>query len=404
MMRRPALALAAAALSICNVAGAADVFTVTGTVNGTETRSFGFSRAEDVLNFPSSLSSRFTTYTTGTEAATMGIDFRGLGMTAEYGAGLTHLEFTVPSLGIHEFFPGATRDESQQQFSDFMKKNGGDILSRIMKQLAAVSPHDPIAGNPNSMMSQMVASDFATAFNGIGSNIGSRQSGDSDNLIGVGARFSSLRQNGIDNRSLTIPFSYTVRADIDPRRQLIINAPVTLTEVGGAQAYNIGLGAAYRLPLNDNWTITPAVNYGAAGSKDLGAFGQAVSASVSSTYVFEGKGYDVVVGNMVGYYTTLKLSAGGYSYNPEIANVVFRNGVMYSQPVTVFGKRMSIEYSLIDTRFTGTKLYNEGYDEIGVTLGTNKNASSARSFMRAGANVLFGPRTKGFSLNFGYWF
>ncbi len=407
MMRLTVLALAIGCPIASHSALAAEVFNVTGTVVGgtTQTRSFGFSSAEDVLAFPNNLQNYFSNYVTQTEAATVNVDYRGLGMTTSFANLSNDLVFVVPSLGITQTFSGANRHESQRLFSDFMKKNGGAILNQIMKKLVEVSPHDPIAGNPNSLMSQMVASDFANGFFSLNSNIAGKGDEKPNNLIGIGVRVSSIRQeDGLRNNSMTLPFSYTVRADIDPRRQLIFNAPLTYTEVGGAKAYNLGFGAAYRTPMNDNWTLTPALNYGAAGSKDLGAFGQAVSASITSSYVINGNGYDLVIGNMVGYYRTLKLSAGDYSYNPDIANLVFRNGVMYSQPINAFGKKMSIEYSLIDTRFTGTALYNEGYDEIGITLGTNKSASSARSFLRAGANVLFGPKTKGFSLNVGYWF
>lgn len=404
-LRQGVLALSCICSSYSAIA--ADVFTVTGTVVGgtTETRSYGFNSAEDVLAFPKNLQSRFSNYT-GTEVASLNIDYRGLGMSVAYpAAGSNDLVFAIPALGFTQTFnQGASREENQRLFSEFMKKNGGTLLNQIMKKLVEVSPHDPVAGNPNSMMSQMVASDFSNGFNSIGSNIGNKSEDNTSNLIGIGARFSSLRQNGINNNSVTLPFSYTIRADIDPRRQFVFNAPLTYTEVDGAKAYNLGLGAAYRLPMNDEWTLTPAVNYGAAGSKDLGAFGQAVSASLTSAYVFNGNGYDVVIGNMVGYYRTLKLSAGGYSYDPDIANVVFRNGAMYSMPVTVMASKMSLEFSLIDTRFTGTALYNEGYDEIGITLGTNKNASTARTFFRAGASALVGPKTRGFSLNFGYWF
>jgi hypothetical protein len=402
------LALAIGFCAAAHAAVAADLFTVTGSVTGlsTQTQSFGFKSAEDVLEFPKfeNLHARFSNYS-GTEAAAMDIDFRGLGMSVAYPTvGGNDLVLHVPSLGIHEVFSGASRDDSRKEFSDFMKKNGGDILSRIMKKLAEESANDPIAGNPNSLMGQMVANDFANGFSNFASNVGSKSGDDSSNLIGIGARFTSLKQDGIRNSSFTVPLSYTIRSDIDPRRQLIFNLPVTYSEVGGAKAYNLGFGASYRLPINDEWTLTPSLSYGAAGSKELGAFGQAVSASLTSGYVISGKGYDVAIGNMVGYYSTLKLSVGDYSYNPDISNVVFRNGVLYSQPINAFGKKMSIEYSLIDTRFTGTKLYNNGYDEIGVTLGTNKNASSARSFYRAGATYLFSPKTKGFSLNIGYWF
>lgn len=416
-MRIKLLALAVSAAITSVPAFAADLFTIDGTVTGlsTQSNSYSFKTAEEVLDAAKTenLHSRFSNYT-GVEAATLNVGFRGLGMTVSYPvgrssptipvAGETTLVFSVPSLGITKEFTGATRDESQQQYSDFMKKNGGDILNRIMKKLAEVSPDDPVAGNPNSLMGQMVANDFANGFSNVATNIGAAPNEKVNNLIGIGARFTSLRQNGNNSNNFAIPFSYTVRSDIDPRRQLIFNLPVSYTEVEGAKAYSAGFGASYRLPMNDAWTLTPSLNYGLAGSRDLGAVGQAVGASIASTYIFTKPSYDIAIGNMVGHYRTLKLTAGDYSYNPGIANTVFRNGVMYSRPVTAFGKKMSIEYSLIDTRYTGTKLYNQGYDELGVTLGTNKRANSARSFFRAGASYLHSASSKGFTLNVGYWF
>lgn len=387
---------------------AADLFTVDGTVVGgtTQTRSYSFKTAEDLLNSArtESLASRFSNYT-GTEAATLNMGYRGLGMTVAYPtAGSTTLEFTVPSIHFSHSFTGATREESQAAYSDFIKKNGGDILSKMMKKLAEVSPADPIAGNPNSLMSQMVANDFDNGFSNHTTNVGPASGEKSSNLIGIGARFSSIRQGGTSNNNFTIPFSYTIRADIDPRRQLMFNLPVSYTQVEGTKAVATGLGVGYRFPMNDNWTLTPALNYGIAGSRDLGALGHALGASVASTYIFAKPNFDIAIGNMIGYYRTLKLNAGEFSSDPGIANTVFRNGVMFSRPVTAFGKKMSLEYFLIDTRYTGSKLYNQGYDEIGITLGTNKRAASTRSFFRAGASYLFSPKSKGFTLNLGYWF
>jgi hypothetical protein len=129
-----------------------------------------------------------------------------------------------------------------------------------------------------------------------------------------------------------------------------------------------------------------------------------VSGSLTSSYVINRDGYDIAIGNMVGYYQTLKAQAGDFSYDPGIKNTIFRNGVMLSQPINAFGKGMSIEYSLIDTRFTGDALYTDGYDEIGITLGTNKSANSARSYLRAGVSYLTSSTAKGFTANLGYWF
>jgi hypothetical protein len=406
-MRTTILAAAVAMLAAGHAASAADLFTIDGTVTSTvsQSRHLGFSRAEDALDAVkgSNLHSYFSNYS-GTEITVMHMDYRGLEMHLGYVApGSTALLFDVPSLGIEQTFNGATRDESQRLYADFMKKSGGDLLSRIQKKLVEVSPSDPIAGNPNSLMGRMVSNDFATAFNDVASDIGTRD-GKASGVAGIGLQYASLRQNGIDNRNITLPLSYTVRNDIDPRRQLIFNLPLSYSDVAGAQGYGAGFGVAYRLPMNDSWSLTPALNYGVAVSRDQGAVGQAVSGSLASTYVWRRSNFDVALGNMLGYYRTLKLSAGGYSYDPGIANTVLRNGVMLSQPVNVMGRKMSLEYSLIDTKFFGSALYDMHYDEIGVTLGTNKRASSARSFMRAGVSYLHSPKTNGLMLNLGYWF
>lgn len=395
--------LIAAALS--QSAAAAPIFQVTATTSTTVT--LGFTSAQDAIDVigPNKLG-QYVPYT-GVEAATIGLNFRGLPMTVAHpnGAGDPLLTLSIPSLGIAQNFTGATRADSQRLLSDFFKS--GDVLSQIMRRLAEVSPVDPIAGNPNSLMSQMVANDFNNSFFGVGSNLAPPQASTNDstpNLIGIGLRFGQYRQGSLTSQNLTLPLSYTIRSNIDPRRQLILSLPISQTDAEGSKAYYVGAGAAYRFPMNDNWTLTPSFSYAVTGAPDFGSVSQIAAASLSSTYVIPMKSYDLAIGNMVGFYKTLKFSANGYSFDPNISNTVFRNGVMLSTPISFMGRKMSIEYSLIDTRFTGTALYNEGYDEIGITIGTNKNAQSARSYLRGGISYLFSPQSKGFTVNIGYWF
>ena len=391
-------------LACAHVAVAADIYTVTASIGG-QTVNLGFSTSLTTLDSlqTENLSASLPSYT-GVEVATFVVNYRGLPLNMAYPtANSTLLTFDIPSLGISQTFTGATRNESKRLLVDYLKK--GDFLGLMQKKLAEVSPVDPTAGNPNSLMSQMIANDFATGFLNGASNIAPQTAGaESTNLIGVGLRFGQYRQDGLSSQSITLPFSYTIRSDIDPRRQLIISLPVSQTTVEGAKAYYVGGGLTYRFPMNDQWTLTPSVSYALTGSVDLGSFSQIAAGSLTSTYVFNQPGFDIAVGNMIGYYKTLKFSHSGYSYDPGIANTVFRNGVMFSTPTNAFGKTMSIEYSLIDTRFTGSALYTRSYDEIGVTLGTNKHAQSARSYFRGGMNYLFSPKSKGFSINLGYWF
>lgn len=406
------IVVSALLLGLCQTAFATDLFTVTGTVYQADgvtvrqTNSVGINSALDAVDKLklSGFQSLASSYT-DTSIATGQLDFRGLPMVLSFPTTGATLNFTVASLGVNQTFSGATRDASLEQFKDFLKKDGGAILNAIMKKLAEVSPVDPIAGNPNSLQSQMVAGDFDRNFTSHSSNIKAAQTTTTTpNLIGLGLRFGSYDMNGRQSNSYTIPLSYTVRNDLDPRRQLNISAPLTYTEVEGGKVYSFNPSVSYRIPMNDNWALTPAIGYGLTGSVELASLGQIVSGSLTSSYVINRDGYDIAIGNMVGYYQTLKAQAGDFSYDPGIKNTIFRNGVMLSQPVNAFGKGMSIEYSLIDTRFTGDALYTTGYDEIGITLGTNKSANSARSYLRAGVSYLTSSQAKGFTANLGYWF
>ena len=42
----------------------------------------------------------------------------------------------------------------------------------------------------------------------------------------------------------SIPLSYTMRNDIDPRRQLILSMPITEIDTNGAKSYQGAMGAA----------------------------------------------------------------------------------------------------------------------------------------------------------------
>jgi hypothetical protein len=406
-MRLARLAATASILFV-PLAQADELYKFTANVDGRTTR-FGFQTTQEAVDvFSTTDLSRFVAGYTGAEAVRIDVDYRGLPITTAFPnrfggpANYAELHFTIPSMGIDRTFTGADRDASVDLLWNYLKD--GNLLGDISKKLAAVSPVDPVAGNPNSMMSQLVANDFAGAFDA-GSKVvpdGGKQG--NPNLVGLGLRFGQYRQADVDSRSITLPLSYTIRSDLDPRRQLVISMPISRTEVQGSTSYYTGLGLAYRVPLTDNWSVTPAGNYAVTGSVDLGSMAQMASASLTSSYVFELGSKDLVIGNMVGWYRTLKFSHDGYSYDPGLSNVVFRNGAMLSVPFRLSGKAMAVEYSLIDTRFKGSELYLNNYHEAGITLGTNRSASSARSFLRAGATYLWSAKSKGFTLNLGYWF
>lgn len=350
----------------------------------------------------------------GTQQATIDANFNSLMMSLAFpnagstGAG-AQLVLNIPGLGVSQTFAGANRDASKELLVDYLKKS--DIIGQIMKYQAENSPTSPITGT-DGMLQKVVSSDYNQNFTDTATNIASpassasaaSQNNTTPNLIGVAISYGSSTSLNNDIKAITIPLSYTIRNDIDPRRQLILSLPITQIDTNGAKSYVGSLGAAYRLPMNDNWTLTPSGKVSAVGSADMATLAGMYSLSLTSTYIWEFENYDVSMGNMLGYNSTTKIKGGDYSFDPKINITSLRNGVMLSQPVNWGGNKLSVEYSMVDTRYMGTKIYIDNTQEFGISVGTNKSAFSARSFLRGGLTYVRGKDTNGFTANIGYWF
>ena len=405
--------IGAAALAAAGSCLAADLFVVD-ISSGSQTARATFSNAIDAVDAIEVANlSKYITYT-GTEVVTGNVNFRGMPMFVGFlTANSARLTFQVPSLGIDKTFNGsganvpAARDNAQNKLAEFLKN--GNLLGAIQKELARVSPVDPVAGNPNSLQSVMISQQFQSSFTAQASNIAppppapGQPPQPTPNLIGLGVAAGSLKSGDFKSRSASLPFSYTVRSDVTPGHQFVVDVPVTVVETEGARTYSAGIGLTYRRPITSRWALAPAVGYAATGSPDLGSAAQIASGSLTSSYEFPAGRSAVAIGNMIGYYETLKFSAGDYSFNPDIHNTVFRNGIMASVPFNV-GSRFAVEYSYINTQFTGTKLYNNMYNEWGITVGSAKGVRGVLSYVRAGVTYIHAPNSKGFTFNGGYWF
>jgi hypothetical protein len=283
-----------------------------------------------------------------------------------------------------------------------------DVFNDLLKESIARSPENPITG-ANGLLQTSAASDFDMSIDPSPDGAGSAGSGWSvgelaGHQFGGAFEIASSRINGRDAKSITLPLSYTIRNDIDPRRQLILSVPLTMVKIGGVESWSGSFGVAYRLPVTRAWTLTPAIRYGHVRSHDLASLSSdLVSASISSNYVFRLGGFDLAVGNMVGHYQTTRVKIAGYSVDPNIRNTVLRNGILFSQPVSIAGRSMFAEYSLIDTRYLGSDIHTDNTQEIGFSLG-KRGITSARSSLRAGFKYRQGRDVKSVMLNVGYWF
>jgi len=372
--------ITALSLSIASpICYSSDVFNITINALG-QTQTAGFSFAEDTFDtFDSQeLENTFIGFNRNTDTATASLDFRGLSMQLSYPdqAG-TRLVLSIPSIGVNEEFNGATREDSEALLESYIKGKDSSSIRDILKALAEVSPNDPLAGNPNSLMSEMISNDFNTGMTDNQTTNNIKNSGSEsaqDNQIGMGLRFDSMDVNGQDVESFNLPLSYTFRMDSNPRHQLRISLPLSYTKTNEAEAYKVGLGLAYSYPVTNNWSVTPSVSYGVVGSADMASAGAVLGMSLTSRYQWDlNNNSSIVFGNAVGKYTTDSIEFDGYDLNPQIENVVYTNGLSYNLSVS---QNVKATVFITDTVFTGDALFVEHSDEIGVVFSPLSSGSA----------------------------
>lgn len=417
------LALLTAALLLAGPrAYAAPIFELDITVNGTDNALRFFDNVSDMFNglTQQQISAQLPSYT-GTSQLNALLNFRGLPMTVSAAANSSAMRLQIPAIGLDLTFDGGTRDASQTQLEDWFRKNGGETVNRLMKKLAANTAIDPIAGNPNSIMAQAVANDFSQGFLTPATNLRADTQAAASATVGVGeknantmtlaARFGSLSQGGVRSQSVSLPLGYTFRFS-DPQQTFSINIPITMIEVEGSKSYSAGLGLGYSHPLTRYWVLTPAVGYMATGSPDMASAGQVVSGSLTSSATLPLGRYQISMGNMAGYYRTLRLSIGDYSFDPKIENYVVRNGLMLYLPTDFLIKDTGLEIFGIDTRYLGDALFIDNYEEVGLSFGRTKVKRETVGDMiknvlvdiRVGASYIFAAGSHGFTANLGYSF
>lgn len=418
-------------LGCSQVSLAADNFVISVSTPGNAT--VGFSTAEEAFDsLGQQKLSTFVPYT-GVEVVLIGANLRGLSVAMAYPiVGNPRLDLLIPSLGIQRTFIGATRDDSLELLKEFFKS--GDEASRIMRELVKVSPSDPLAGNPNSLQSRMVAGTFDRSFRSLVSKLRAVEDGGGQaaalelkswNVAAAGASVplpeggpaaparipsmsaglavSSYKQAGVRGTTVSVPLSYAFPPD--PARPFSVDGELQYTNTEGAKAYNVTLGGAYRISVSDRWFLIPSANYGITGSEDLASFGHIVSVSLTSAFrIYESPQFSLWMGNGVSYLRSLKSSFDDYSFDPELRNTAFVNGLVLSTPLPALGANTWIEYSFTDTRYTGTDLFNRRYDEIGVAVGRSSSSRSNPSYWKIGATYLNGTHSRGGAVNLHYSF
>lgn len=376
---------------------AADLFSLFATENFLgSTAQRGYNSIDGLGNAltSQSLASLFPTYS-GSEGVLAQLNFRGVQGFALFPTEQPELFISIARAGITLQFAGSTRDESAAQFRAWLLGQAGTLNDLIARTAVRTTPVDPVAGNPTSLLGQMVAADFNRA---LGAALGMRFGMG----LGVGLGFGQFNaRGGIRTNATTIPINWTF--ELSPQDELEIDAPITWIETGGANAYTGQLGLMWRRQMNPDWILQPALRIGGVNSNDFGTSSGLYQFGITSTYRFALPwNLRMIVANQISHAATFTVGIGEYHTNYAQTNTMFRNGIALTRSLgmEVWGQALQATVFAIDTRYAGDPVYIRNYQEFGAFLG-----AGSYSRAQAGFTILTGDRgTRGFSLRAAWQF
>ncbi|MGA1153521.1 MAG: hypothetical protein ACO3YP_12000, partial [bacterium] len=261
---------------------AADLFQLT--VNG-QTRSY--SSVDELPDF-NTMQQQFNVLSKDqwkTEAINFSLNYRGIDLKAAYPAGSNKVTFSIPSLNKNWSYEGASRQGSWSQLTDALVQES-DLVNDLLALMVQYTSNDPVAGNPSSLMDNLVRLDFSAvlvdlplgnALQGGAAGVeavpmaeaegmavdesdssvssaspevaGSEENEESsteiderENKIGIGLGFSSYDQGDSKVNTTTIPLSYSWNFEGESKPSLTLRLPISQLDVDGNTGIAFGLG------------------------------------------------------------------------------------------------------------------------------------------------------------------
>lgn len=339
-----------------------------------------------------------------TDSATGILNFRGIRMELDYAANSV-LTFKVPTLGIDQTFgaPGGTQELSFKAFKEYLKANQNNLLTKILKESVSNTPYDSIAGNPSSLMSQMVDSSFVNPVSSaMTAALASQQTGGFFVYFPSGGTHKIKGSDGVERTATTfnMPLGYTFK--FDNNWALGIDLPLSYIDMDGSVTYAAQFGANLLIPLyKDKWYLTAGARVGATASEDSLSGGLLYMGTVASNFSFNVGKTTFTVSNMYGRIKDYTLDVEDYNIDYGLDNNVFKNGLQVAHPLT---EKTKLSFFFYDTRYTGSDLYIDAYDEVGISISKYFEKKSFFTGLDFTAAYTFGDNYKAYRVGFSLLF
>jgi hypothetical protein len=349
------------------------------------------------------------------------VKIAGVEVTAQAAPNSPDVTFAAPTLDLSFTSANALdRDDALNQFADYAAANvdNADLTRAYARYLAQTNPADPLVGNPYSAQGQLTRAslDLDTPSDALGETDGKgsgrgRADDPSGWMVGGRAGYLSAAGQGAEFVDAVIERGFRFREG--SRARLKLSLPVSYIHYGGrldgGETGTVALRAAYEQPLIEGrWVIEPSAAVSAFYSSNDVSSGALYAFGVSSRFKIApvGRGH-IVIGNAIGYSSTLEIEAGSFA-SPKIANTAVRNGIAYQVPYgRVLGRQGTVRASYTYTHLFGDDVLVEDYHEVSLSYGVASREAAVKQIgetLRLGLSGAFGHDFTAVSLTAGYRF
>jgi len=277
-------------------------------------------------------------------------------------------------------FDATSRDEAEEAFEDWLRGDfdapgaPSDAVGDLLHALVEHSPVDPVAGNPDSLLTRMFDADWRIGIRGPFLP-GTRGAWEGDTsrgwpgLFSTGPGYAHTESGPFSVDRLELPLSY--RANLAEPVSLILDLPLTATWTEGQISGLGSLGAGLQLRPFAWWSLTPMGRVGAVGSEHVGALAALYSGSITNRFTIPIGPLELGLATLFGASRTIDdLEVSDVELEYDLANQQLRNGAQLSGPfgIELLGAPAGFEVFGSHARFFGDDLFLESMGELGAAL------------------------------------
>ena len=329
------------------------------------------------------------TYQGVANALQFNLNNTGVAGPAQYQARLT----SQVSRSLNEQFHGATQDELFNNVKAWLKRDGAQAYTQLLKDLNAQSKVSPTDGNPGAVTARSSFQNF-TEYSSTMTETREEKEQPKDLAgragFGLVADVGVFDSKGIKGTAYSLPLFAKFR--LSERVGLNFNIPLSYTEIESAKVFGVGL--AIGLPIKiilkkrDNpwfWQVTPFGGGNAVGSKEIVTGGLIINGGIGSVVAYDFGNFELSMGNQFGQYESVALEFDGVKVDPGVAQKIVKNGLKVGIP---FAKRWVFEAYAVHTKFleaAGVDQYITTGGEIGYRfLGKPDAVKKKNGYMKLG--------------------